>query len=137
VLYVYFVSGDDKIKIATIDSTFKFGAGRRYKSTFFSDIERYGTIMLVPVSGTWSISKLNLCSYQALDYSVDNFKIKIPIKATLRNELFEIEAELYDGAHQLAYGEDSYTFIYNQTFLPLKKQIFVDPSGTTLVGGGG
>jgi hypothetical protein len=47
--------------------------------------------------------------------------------------LFEIEAELYDGAHQLAYGEDSYTFIYNQTFLPLKKQIFVDPNGTTLV----
>jgi hypothetical protein len=64
---------------------------------------------------------------------VDNFKIKIPIKATLNNELFEIEAELYDGAHQLAYGEDSYTFIYNQTFLPLKKQIFVDPNGTTLV----
>ena len=137
VLYVYFVSGTDKIKIATIDSTFRFGAGQRYKSTFFSDIERYGTIILVPVSGVWSISKLNLCSYQALDYSVDNFKIKIPIKATLNNELFEIEAELYDSAYQLAYGEDSYTFIYNQTFLPLKKQIFVDPNGTALVVGGG
>jgi hypothetical protein len=85
------------------------------------------------VSGAWSISKLNLCSYQSLDYSVDNFKIKIPIKANLKNELFEIEAELYDGAHRLAYGEDSYTFIYNQTFLPLKKQIFIDPNGTTLV----
>ena len=133
VLYVYFVSGTDKIKIATIDSTFRFGADQRYKSTFFSDIERYGTIILVPVSGNWSISKLKLCSYQALDYSVDNFKIKIPIKATLTNELFEIESELYDSAHRLAYGEDSYTFIYNQTFLPLKKQIFVDPNGTTLV----
>ena len=84
------------------------------------------------MSGTWSISKLNLCSYQALDYSVDNFKIKIPLKADLNNELFEIEAELYDSAYRLAYGEDSYTFVYNQTFLPLKKQIFVDPLGITL-----
>jgi hypothetical protein len=138
-LYVYFVSGDDKIKIATIDDTFRFGAGQRYKSTFFSDIERYGTIILVPVSGTWSISKLKLSSYQALDYSVDNFKIKIPLKATLNNELFEIEAELYDSACRLAYGEDSYTFVYNQKFLPLKKQIFLDPYGITLISatGGG
>lgn len=131
-LYVYFVSGTDKIKIATIDDTFRFGAGQRYKSTFFSDIERYGTIILVPVSGVWSISKLKLSSYQALDYSVDNFKIKIPLKADLNNELVEIEAELYDSAYRLAYGEDSYTFVYNQTFLPLKKQIFVDPLGITL-----
>jgi hypothetical protein len=136
VLYVYFISGEEKIKIATIDNTFKFGSGQRYKSTFFSDTERHGTIILVPVSGTWSISDLYLAPYQALDYSLDNFKIKIPLKADLNNELVEIEAELYDSAYRLAYGEDSYTFIYNQKFLPLKKQIFLDPAGITLISSG-
>lgn len=137
VLYVYFVSGNDKIKIGTIDNTFKFGVGQRYKSTFFSDTERYGTIILVPVAGSWSISKLYLSSYQALDYSVDNFKIKIPLNPAVSNELYEIEAELYDSANRAAYGEDSYTFVYNKKFSPLKKQIFIDPLGIAMVTGTG
>lgn len=140
VLNMYFVSGNEKIKMGYFDNTYKFTWGQHYSTTFFSDSERYGTIMLVPIAGSWNISKLTLAPYQALDYSVDTFKIKMPIKAMLNNELYEIEAELYDSAGRLAYGEDSYTFTYNHKFLPLKKQIFLDPLGITLIsstGGGG
>lgn len=130
-LYVYFLSGGNKIMIGEIDNTFGSGINEKYKYTFFSDISRYGTIILVPVLGSWNISEVELVPYQAIDYSIDSFDIKIPLKVSVANELYEIEAELYDGAGNLAYGTDSYTFIYNKEFMPLKKQIFVDPSGLT------
>lgn len=133
VLYAYFISGDDKIKIAEIGNA---DQNQNYKYTFFSQIERYGTIMLVPVSGNWNISNLALSPYQNLDYSVDSFNIKVPLPVSVRNELYEIELELYDEAGRLAYGRDSYTFTYNKKFLPLKKQIFVDPNGITIISGG-
>jgi hypothetical protein len=53
------------------------------------------------------------------------------------NELYEIEAELYDEDGKLAYGNNSYTFSYNKSFLPLKKQVYIDPLGKTLTNGGG
>ena len=56
---------------------------------------------------------------------------------SVKNELYEIELELYDENGRLAYGKDSYTFIYNKHYMPLKKQIFVDPNGVTLIVGGG
>jgi len=135
-LYVYFLSGTNKKLIGTIDSNFKFGSNQKYSNTFFSEIEQYGTIILVPVLGTWNISSVSLVPYMSLDYSIDSFAVKIPLDAKIANELYEIEAELYDGKNKLAYGEDSYTFVYNKTFLPLKKQIFLDPSGVTLIVGG-
>jgi len=125
------LSGDDKIKIAEIDNTFNFGGIEKYKYTFFSEIERYGTIILVPVSGEWTISELSLCAYQSVDYSVDSFNVKVPMPVSVENELYEIELELYDGAGKLAYGKNSYTFTYNKKFLPLKKQVFIDPSAIT------
>jgi hypothetical protein len=137
ILYVYFLSGNDKIKIGEINSSFNFGANKKYKYTFFSDIERYGTIILVPVSGAWTISNLSLSPYQSIDYSIDSFVVNVPLPVSVKNELYEIEMELYDESGRLSYGKDSYTFIYNKKFLPLKKQVFVDPEGITLVVGGG
>lgn len=131
ILYAYFLSGDDKIKIAEIDNTFNFGGIEKYKYTFFSEIERYGTVILVPVSGEWTISELSLCAYQNADYSADSFSFKVPMPVSVENELYEIELELYDGAGKLAYGKNSYTFTYNKKFLPLKKQVFIDPSAIT------
>ena len=136
-LHAYFISGGTKTRIGTIDSSFKFGQNRKYTYTFFNDTEKYGTIILVPVSGTWNISDVSLSPYQATDYSTDSFNVKVPIPVSVRNELYEIELELYDEGGKLAYGKDSYTFIYNKKFMPLKKQIFVDPNGVTLIVGGG
>ena len=132
ILYVYFMSGTDKIKIAEIDSTFNFGGNEKYRYTFFSEIERYGTIILVPVSGNWTVSDLGIYPYQNLDYSPDSFNVKVPLAVSVENELYEVEVELYDESSRLAYGRNSYTFTYNKKFLPLKKQIFVDPSGITI-----
>ena len=131
-LYAYLLSGNDKIKIAEIDSTFGSNVNEKYSYTFYSNIERNGTIILVPVSGTWTISTLSLSPYQSTDYSIDSFDIKIPLPIFVNNELYEIETELYDEAGRLVYGRDSYTFIYNKNFMPLKKQIFVDPNGLTI-----
>lgn len=126
------MSGTDKIKIAEIDSTFNFGGNEKYRYTFFSEIERYGTIILVPVSGNWTVSDLGIYPYQNLDYSPDSFNVKVPLAVSVENELYEVEVELYDESSRLAYGRNSYTFTYNKKFLPLKKQIFVDPSGITI-----
>jgi len=128
-IYVYFVSGTEKIQIGYIDNSFNFGANQEYEYTFFSDISRYGTIMFVPVLGTWHISSVSLTPYQSLYYSIDSFKVKVPIKKSINNELYEIEMELYDSQNRLAYGKNSYTFSYNHTFLPLKKKVFIDPAG--------
>jgi hypothetical protein len=128
-LYVYFVSGQSKKQIGIINAGFKSITDELYQATFFSDIEQYGTIILVPVSGNWYISSLSLTPYQAMDYSVDSFAIKIPFNNVVKNELFEIEIELYDEAGRLAYGEGAYTFKYNKIFSPLKKQFFIDPAG--------
>jgi hypothetical protein len=86
----------------------------------------------VPVSGGWNISDISIKPYDSLAYSVDTFSVSIPIKNTLKNELFEIEAELYDGNNKLAYGVGSYNFIYNKSYLPLNQQVFVDIDGITL-----
>ena len=128
-IYVYFVSGTEKIQIGYIDNSFNFGANQEYEYTFFSDISRYGTIMFVPVLGTWYISSVSLAPYQTLYHSIDSFRIKIPIIKSIKNELYEIEMELYDSKNRLAYGKNSYTFSYNKTFLPLKTKVFIDPAG--------
>ena len=78
-----------------------------------------------------------ILSYENLDYSIDSFAAKIPLSNSVRNELFEIEVELYDEYDRLAYGEGSYTFIHNKIFSPLKKQIFIDPFGIITVAGSG
>lgn len=128
-LYVYFVSGNFKKQIALIDNTFKSITDELFSATFFSDTVQYGTIMLTPISGDWFISGMSLKPYQARDYSVDSFKVRVPIKPFVKNELFEIEAELYDGFGRLAYGQGSYNFNYNKMFSPLKAQLFMDPGG--------
>lgn len=130
-MYVYFVSGEEKIQIGYIDSAFNFGANQDYTYTFFSDISKYGTIMFVPVLGNWHISSVSIMPYHAVDYSLDSFAVKIPINRPLSNELYEIEMELYDSQNRLAYGKNSYTFYYNKTFSPLKTKVFVDPKGVT------
>lgn len=135
-LYAYFLSGNDKIKIGEIDNSVESSANKKYTYTFFSNIERYGTIILVPVLGSWTVSSLSLTPYHDLDYSLDSFDVKVPLPVSVRNELYEIETELYDEMGRLAYGKDSYTFTYNKKFMPLKKQIFVDPNGLTLAVGG-
>ena len=132
VLYAYFMSGEDKMKIAEIDSLSNFGANKKYTYTFFNNIERHGTIILVPVTGTWNISNISLSPYQSVDYSPDSFKVRVPIPINVTNELYEIEAELYDENGDLAYGSESYTFAYNKSFMPLKKQLYIDPLGKTL-----
>lgn len=132
VLYVYFLSGTGKKLIGTVDSNFKFGSNQKYINTFFSEIEQYGTIILVPVLGTWNIASISLTPYMSLDYSIDSFAVKIPLNIKIANELYEIEAELYDGKNKLAYGDGSYTFYANKVLDPLVKRVFIDPSGITL-----
>ena len=139
-LAVYFVSGQYRKQIGLIDHTLKSITDEVYTNTFFSDTTKYGTILLVPVRGYWHISELSLKPHHAMDYSVDSFRAKIPFPGFVPNELFEIEAELYDGAGRLAYGAGSYTFNANRMYLPLRKQFFVDPLGIVVtygVGGGG
>lgn len=136
-LYVYFISGTYKKMIGLIDSTFKYQTDELYELSFFCDAERYGTIIFVPVVGNWYISAVSLKPYENLDYSIDSFAAKIPLPNSVRNELFEIEVELYDEYNRLAYGEGSYTFIHNKIFSPLKKQIFIDPFGIITVAGSG
>lgn len=128
-LYIYYISGNSKKEIGYIGSSFKLGKDQKYTNTFFSLEEKYGTIVLVPIKGNWYISNLSIKPCQNVDYSVDSFSIKVPITPTVPNELYEIEAELYDNQNRLAYGAGSYTFIYNKKFLPLKKSLFVDPAG--------
>jgi len=130
ILYAYFITGNDRLKIGEITPQSNFGSAQKYSYTFFNTIERHGTIILVPVAGAWNISELTLSPYQSLDYSVDNFGIRISVPYSVQNELYEIEMELYDESDKLAYGSKSYTFTYNKKFLPLKKQVFVDPIGS-------
>ena len=136
-LYVYFIGGTYKKLIGLIDSTFKYQTDELYAFSFFCDAERYGTIIFVPVVGNWYISAVSLKPYENLDYSIDSFTAKIPLPNSVRNELFELVVELYDGYGRLAYGDGSYTFIYNKIFSPLKKQIFIDPLGIITVAGSG
>lgn len=134
---VYFVTGNEEISIGTIDSTLKFGTDDFYRSTFFSDVDKFGTIKFVPSSGTWYIANVSLKPYKSVDYSIDSFAIKIPLNILTANELYEIEAELYDNDSKLAYGEGSYTFKNNKLYTPLTKRIFIDPTGLTLANVGG
>ena len=136
-LLVYFMSGQSKKQIGLIDSTFKSITDELYTTTFFSDITQYGTIMFVPVAGHWDISVVSLKPFQALDYSVDSFAVKIPFPTFLTNELFEVEAELYDGGGRLAYGAGSYAFNANKLFTPFKAQFFTNPLGVINFSGGG
>jgi hypothetical protein len=131
-MYVYFLSGAEKTQIGYIGKDYNFGADRNYTNQFFVSNTKFGTIILVPVSGGWNISEVSIKPYDSLAYSVDTFAVSIPIKNTLRNELFEIEAELYDGSNKLAYGVGSYNFIYNKSYLPLNQRVFVDIDGITL-----
>ena len=136
-LAVYFVSGQNRKQIATIDSTFKSITDELYTSTFFSDITQFGTIQIVPVSGDWYISQVSLKPYQAIDYSIDSFRAVLPFPTFVKNELYEVEVELYDPQGKLAYGAGSYGFNYNTVYAPLKKQFFVNPLGIINNGGGG
>jgi hypothetical protein len=131
-MYVYFLSGTEKIEIGYIGEDYNLGADRNYTSQFFVSNTKFGTIILVPVSGGWNISDVSIKPYDSLAYSVDTFSVSIPVKNTVQNELFEIEAELYDGGERLAYGADSYNFIYNKSYLPLSQRVFVDIDGITL-----
>ena len=131
-MYVYFLSGAEKTQIGYIGKDYNFGADRNYTNQFFVSNTKFGTIILVPVSGGWNISEVSIKPYDSLAYSVDTFAASIPIKNTLKNELFEIEAELYDGSNKLAYGVGSYNFIYNKSYLPLNQRVFVDIDGITL-----
>lgn len=130
VLHVYFLSGNDIKLIGNIDNTFRFGSNEVYSYTFFSDINKFGTIKLVPSAGQWHISNLSLTPYSYVDYSIDSFAVKVPLRPLVTNELYNIEAELYDAGGNLAYGDGSYSFKNNLLFKPLKKQVFVDPRGT-------
>lgn len=130
-LYVYAVSGNVTKRIGYVDSSYNYGADELYENTFFCQEERFGTIILVPVKGYWHISSISITPYQSNDYSVDSFAVKVPLAVYTPNEYYEIELELYDTRQRLAYGEGSYTFVYNKKFLPLKKRIFIDPAGLT------
>ena len=136
-LYVYFIGGTYKKMIGLIDSTFKYQTDELYEFSFFSDVEKYGTVIFVPVVGNWYISAVSLKPYENLDYSIDSFVARIPLKNSVKNELFEMEVELYDEYDRLAYGNGSYTFKYNKIFSSLKKQIFIDPLGIITVAGSG
>lgn len=136
-LKVYFVSGTYKKQIATIDNSLEDIDDGLYSSTFFSDTTKYGTIILVPVGGYWHIGDLSLKPHQASDYSIDSFKAKYPLQSAMTNELFEIEAELYDHSGKLAYGNGSYTFNRNKMLRPLTKRFFVNPAGIVSSYGGG
>ncbi len=136
-LYVYFISGQNKKQVAIIDSNFKFITDELYSSTFFSDITQFGTIIFVPVAGNWHISQVSLKPYQSTDYSIDSFSAKVPFPTFVKNELYEVEVELYDARGKLAYGAGSYSFNYNKVYSPLKKQFFVNPLGIIANGGGG
>lgn len=129
VLYIYYISGNNKKMIGKIDSSYNYGANEAYENTFFSDTETFGTIILVPSAGYWYISSVNIEPYANIDYSPDSFSIKIPVKTLIPNEFYEVEAELYDAQGRMAYGNNSYTFTYNKRFMPLRKNTFIDPSG--------
>jgi hypothetical protein len=150
IIKVYYISkryiiggGSSRVEetlIGTIDSTFKFSSDEIYSNTFFSDVDGFGTIKLVPSAGNWYITNVSLKPYKAIDYSIDSFAAKVPLRSFTANELYEIEAELYDGGGKLAYGDGSYTFETNKIFTPLRKRIFIDPMGiaaVSVVGGGG
>jgi hypothetical protein len=130
-LNVYFVNGTDQTQIGVIDSSFKFGANQLYSSSFFVPNTRYGTIKLVPSVGAWYLADISIKPYQSKAYSIDCFSIKVPIQNSVPNELFEIEAELYDGSGRLCYGMGSYTFENNVLYAPLLKQVYVDVEGRT------
>lgn len=135
-LYVYYLSGGNKKMIGYVDSSYNYGANELYENAFFSEQQQFGTIILVPVQGDWNISTISIKPHQNIDYSIDSFSIKIPFPLRISNEFYEFEAELYDSQYRLAYGEDSYTFKYNSRFIPLKKRIFIDPSGISSTGTG-
>lgn len=122
--------------IGKVDSDFNFGASDVFSSTFFMDVTAYGTIKIVPSEGGWHISELSLKPYKAVDYSIDSFAVKVPLKSEVSNQLYEIEVELYDGSKKLAYGNNSYTFYKNKMYVPLKKRIFIDPTGNAVTSGG-
>lgn len=118
--------------IGTVDSNFNFGESDLFSSTFFVDASAYGTIKIVPITGNWYISNISLKPYKSLDYSIDSFSVKIPMKIDTANELYEIEAELYDAGGKLAYGRNYYSSDFNKLYVPLKKNIFLDPSGQSI-----
>jgi hypothetical protein len=138
-LYTYYISGTNKKMIGYIDNSYNYGANEMYENTFFCEQEAYGTIILVPVLGSWNISDISIEPYSNVDYSLDSFAVKIPIKTVIPNEYYELETELYDTQNRLAYGRNSYTFTYNKKFLPLKTNIHIDPSAvsTALIIDGG
>jgi hypothetical protein len=136
-LYIYFVSGDTRKQIAMIDNAPGTLTDGVFSTTFFSDVTQYGTLIIVPVGGYWHISDLSLSPHAAMDYSPDSFRVKVSCPNFAPNELYEVEAELYDGGGRLAYGKGAYSFNYNKMFLPLKKQFFVNPLGGDLIYDGG
>lgn len=137
-LFAYYVTNGVTKAIGRIGSNFKSITDEVYTATFFSDVTQFGTIALVPIAGYWDISEVSIKPYQENDYSIDSFEVKIPFATFAANELFEIEAELYDVNGKLAYGENSIGFRYNKMLTPLRKQFFVNPLGilATQAGGG-
>lgn len=129
IMYIYFVNGDGRKKIGTIDSSYNLGADELYSNTFFIPSTQFGTIILVPVKGNWTISNLSLVAYESVGYSIENFSINVPINNTIQNEMFEFEVELYDSSDRLSYGTNSSNFNYNKTFKPLNKKILVNVNG--------
>lgn len=137
---IYFIGSvgnriEEKL-IGKIDNTLKFFTDEFYSNTFFCDTAAFGTIKMVPSNGNWYIANLSLKPYKSKDYSVDSFAVKVPLRPSIANEMYEIEAELYDGGGNLAYGIGSYTFNLNKLYMPLSKQIFIDPNGFAVVSGG-
>jgi hypothetical protein len=132
-LIVYFLTGPNKVKIGTIDSSYRYGANELYENTFFMPYTCFGTIILVPVQGSWNISQISITPHSSVGYSPDYSFFNVHVPNSIKNELYEIDVELYDSSEKLAYGKNSYTFIRNKTFMPLKKRVFVDPIGLTLL----
>lgn len=126
---VYFLSNEGRMKIGTIGSAYNYGADRLYENTFFVPNTLFGTIILVPIAGSWSISELTLSPNIDAGYSPDYFEFDMIVPNRMPNEPFEIDVELYDGSGKLAYGNGSYSFVYNRTYQPLSKKLFIDPAG--------
>lgn len=135
-LKVYYVSGQFKKLIGAVEYPSENLVDGLYSATFFSDTAKFGTIMAVPIGGFWHISNISLTPHQSDQYSIDSFKVKIPLPMVAMNELFEIEAELYDSVNRLAYGAGGYATKQDKTYHPLSSKFFVNPAGIATTYGG-
>lgn len=109
-------------EISTSDITKKKYFEQTQTIFFTPQADYYGTLVIVPYQGNPILSNISLKVYNDYGFSPEVLFINIPFPINVKNEPFEIKAELYDINHNIIYSDLKTTHIF-------------DTTGNSLIGG--